>query len=358
MNFINSMVMMLGFSGASDYISLENMRARIETRIQNTLHYHNAIDLEFVNNVRAGTIDYTDQISTYYGIPVENVPSILKSLKQELTLGCASKSIELPSELRDCQNIFQLRAFTQEDGNSCGFWSIFNARALQNIIDRTPEPTAILPDNNAQYLLSSNNIQKRAVRDKHLIRSVFLEPDNLVNWAQRDNFNNFHVLIRPIDNGVPTIWLQTYYSLLEQRVLEMGAAIEEDIVNRDEQLREEHGENYHSAINELRAQANSDNITNQVKNQMDMSLAVLATQFGNNHVTPNVPGALHFACNLSFNNRGIHWILISIVKLTDRNPVMIILDSANFALGSQAQAFARYLYNLFVRPFEPQDLQD
>lgn len=81
----------------------------------------------------------------------------------------------------------------------------------------------------------------------------------------------------------------------------------------------------------------------------------LFIDFNSRFVTPNRPGIIHFACVL---NNPRHYILISIVKLINMRPIMLIFDSYHCPINVQAPIirgtnydFIVFLHNRFIRPF-------
>ncbi len=77
----------------------------------------------------------------------------------------------------------------------------------------------------------------------------------------------------------------------------------------------------------------------------------ISEHFLNNYVRLNRSGAHHFICHMLAPTR--HWILISVVKLRNKQPFLIVLDSYNHAINtsSDAATLIPFFYEKFIRPY-------
>jgi hypothetical protein len=379
MDFFSSMALMLGFGSATDHMSVEQIIQRAEAKITHVLRYHPTLANEqyrnTIENIKLRLRQDINQVTTPNGVAVSAIPKLLQHVEQELVLGSRSNLVEIPSDLKRAvdngSTIFQLQAFNQFSrsyvGNysSCGLWSIFNARALDRFII---DPEHNLPGNGAGIELNAAAIEREALTYLNYIptyytvtrdRNRFLAADAVIALAQEvwgrgwrlDNYDfnggrisNFYVLgFIPDSDGTgrSSIWLQNVYN----RVINLHEVAADGV-------RAQLGEGIYVDNPRVAEEAQGplqNELYNDLRRETYRFLTVLGNSFHNDYNIPNRPCALHFACNLY----GHHWILISIVKLVDRNPVIVVLDSLNSALDGQGKAYALYLYNLFIRPFIP-----
>lgn len=250
----------------------------------------------------------------------------------------------------DTRNIFYFRTFQQTDAWSCGYWSILNGAAIKYCLA------------NNQALTPYNMLQR--------ICALGIDPDADVRTWPIHRFivhEIRHQALRLREPGPDDIPMDDHLQILAQhpqiRLF--------DIHQNDASLfllgnffgREE-------GLHVLASQYNDRGLLGEVGPLVATNILMprVFNYFDQNFVRANVPGALHFVCVLTrYKNQELtgdvakdlestsssHYILISVVKLRNRNPIMIICDSFNWGIHAHRNHI-NFIYSRFVRPFYPQ----
>jgi hypothetical protein len=301
-------------------------------------------------------------------------------------LGSKSNLIVIPAALKrtvdNGATIFQLESISQFKGSSlgrdfsCGLWSVFNARALDELII---DPEVLVAQDLRGITLSSTGIAEKACVygpkiDEYynsLGRVEFLEPSTVVTLALNDWNRGWNLYNRIVDgNRKRNFYVLTTYAQVDNEGVVVGRSIWRYDKRHDM---------YKKFINTTKAgllarfgngaearwtQTMLDNICARTEQEestrfsqaTDTKLRGMSDNFIAHYATHNISGVLHFACVLTNPNpigsslEAGHWILISIVKLKDKNPIIIVLDPRNCPLNQQGQEYVLYLYNLFISP--------
>lgn len=195
--------------------------------------------------------------------------------------------------------IFSVPGVIQQDNHSCGFWTLFHAKAVQECIDK-------LGTVNVQVITES------ALNYENCITEASLSSDELQDCSQHiTKLNNLDVL--------------TFETTNQVFVLQQDLAVAEQKLEADN--------NYSHDRNASLVQDVSVNCL-KIKNDLQASNA-------QNKVH-------HFACFVNEN----HWVLISIVKLANRQKLdLIYIDSLGESIGSGPIASRKQYLNFFKQQF-------
>lgn len=199
--------------------------------------------------------------------------------------------------------IISVPGIVQDDSHSCGFWTLFHAKALQKCIDETGS-------------IDMNLIQRYAKEYEMNITEELL-PSDLVQQHATNllELQNLDVIIRQPRTGE--------ISLEETNQKQLDILI-------DTQIEEEE--------KKTRLLTLESNISQEVNNKL--------TDIKNNLLQKSDYNKMHhFACLLNG-----HWVLMTMLKLSNRNAIDIVyMDSLDKPIGSNG---ARHYYlHFFKRKF-------
>jgi hypothetical protein len=210
-------------------------------------------------------------------------------LAQKLTLEAADA--QFARELQDRREAsaprerdLSIMRSTQQQGMTCGFWSVFNAKAIDSLLSRNEE-------------ISGPAVQRESRRFLDYITTV--RP----LWTEQ-------VAATAARLGVAIILLGIYP---EHGVLPLIADLAVD----------------ESALSSLegRPLGGRDHIRLMAQH-VDRAMEQLTGPFRAALRVPGRSAALHFVCNVGSNSGG-HWILVSVIRLPPNPPTMLLLDSSN-----------------------------
>lgn len=219
-------------------------------------------------------------------------------------------------------NLFYLKAISQENGWACGYWSLANAKAIQDLIKPNISNAGI----DASLISSiSSDIFYDRLKPKE---NNLLDTTEMIKLAKDIKLENVHVLREPIGLGVlpdyddPILQDPNYQALntifvddLQVPLNNPDSVTPEDVLN-SEFLRDQ----YFNIVNKK----------------------ILNTD-------PNSTVAVNFICNLS----STHWILITVLKFPNKAPVMVMLDSLNTEiLNTRIVNYLEVIYKYFIEEYQ------
>lgn len=219
-------------------------------------------------------------------------------------LGATTTLNVLPNPLctltsKELLRVFYLRLIQQNDGWSCGYWSVFNACALNHILTNgyslISENIQILTNERVRALLAQ--VPKQSISEAELIALIHAQ----------DLKDVFIVTVNQ-ENGHEGSLTCTYKG----------------------PYNEEEDNKPYSMITFVQDQNEFAEVFNILRERLKQN---------------DTSRAFHFICNLE----GYHWILISIVKKVHREPFMIIADSVNFMVPHRGNdRYISFLYKALL----------
>lgn len=237
-----------------------------------------------------------------------------KDNHNSLISGNMENTLENSRAFTQLSDLFYLKSAQQPDSWSCGYWALANAKVLGEVLF-------------AGQAIDAQEIAQRATqfyKDLNVNQAHLLSSDEIIELLTNFNILNFHVLERRHEHyGVLPDYLEPF--ILQNRELyEQRMEIPQLIALQDEQ--------------ELRDQQIG--LAEVVRNNFFIRLK----QYHLNNIRPEQPQLINFFCNLG----GAHWILISIVKPINRQPILLILDSANWKVRSDSADYIKTLHKYFI----------
>ncbi len=230
---------------------------------------------------------------------------------QKMVFGATTATHSLPDVLGTLTkhykaHTFYLQSVNQGDDWSCGYWAVFNALALNYLLEKgyavTSDHLQTLTHDKVRKLIS--NVPKQSIDEAQLMALIHAQElkDVFILTFNQKNKNEQSLLAC------------TYEGPYDEK---------ED-------------SNPYSTVT-----------FTQEQNEFTEIFALLRERIKQN----DKARAYHFICNLE----AYHWILISIVKRVDRGPIIIILDSAQFPVPHRGnEQYITFLYTTFIQPFYQQ----
>jgi hypothetical protein len=354
--YLLKMIPFLSMGVAPDTTPLEMMQAgrEIENYCQQFnafFHGNQILNAEVTEIVKKAKLEIVIKSSGGF-ISRAEVEALKKQASVGLTFGCQIDTfpvVDLTNQLSPIQiaSIFHLPSISQSDRWSCGCWATFNSAAIKDIL--APQ----------RSILTSGAIKKLAQLYHDSIGGLDSTVDYVLNNFNQEEHNqdNIAEVERP-QVGI-TFLDRHLYTLIQNPLFQFNnnafilvhydGLWPADILFREAFSAEQIAQNL-----------NKKNALFQVWDQLV-----------NGWVINNQAGALNFICRIQWpkddakpNKRGTvetvcHWILISLVKLRNRNPILLVLDSANSPIGSCGTSkhditpmdYLIPLYQRFVAPY-------
>jgi hypothetical protein len=344
MDFVKTLLVSALCAAPAQEINLNQAFALANTTLRMVKVRHPAISAQSIAQSGSGLGEQIDALYINKDLCSKDiVNNLIDKARARLIFGTNVELKYLPFSLgtllpHQLCNIFYFESLLQEDGWTCGYRTIFNAAAINHLLTNRRDLTyqnlsgqaSTYEDFNLDPLewFCTRYLSNLFPEDQPSDESQPHE-EHLLTLAQCPLYNlnvvggslNFHILgyFGDLEAGIsPEVMHDSFVShdqVLNQRLIQFGPAA--------------------------------------IKN---LFLQRLRTHFYTQYVNANARGALHFACVLPWLNGGkldkkkSHWILISIVKLVDRNPIMIILDSKNYDIenGAGIVGFIEFLYHHFM----------
>lgn len=343
MKYLLTLAAVIGLGGAADQISLDEALNQLNAQIDSICKCQKKLLPE---NFKADIRKRFYENSINNKIEVRKVRELTDEIITTLLFKSTSKSNKLPIDLQNLGNIYYLRLNEQSDGWSCGYWSGFNAEAVNHILAYN------IPFN-------AQNIETRAL-------SHWVTIENRRRLNSREIADHFkHAL------DVPNL-----YILQEDVQGDQYEEIDRGKTGGGEQAKEKGGKKeqkddlkmIESLLHEVDQEIDygsiwPSNLIPMVYNAADFTRASAVRRAQSRYnffrwrksdldkiIDSNQSGAVHFVCNLN----AYHWILISIIKIKDLPvPFMAVLDSANFTIkpGSRSRRYIQLLHRIFIRPY-------
>ncbi len=252
----------------------------------------------------------------------------------------------------DPTRIHYFQVFPQQDIWSCGYWSLVNAATMKGI------------------LAGANPILTPRTMLQHI--TTHIQPnvhDAVINW-QLHQFILHQIgigvvrLQAPGRQNLPTFEHLTILAQHPTLQLFVPGRTDTTLYYLGYHLGREHG--LQLEINEFGPGAELLVRGGEGAGILDIG-PIMCNRLLNtfrDHVQRNVPYALHFVSCISGwasktvgdpskdykTTNGSHYILISVVKLRDRNPVMIVCDSINWPVRCHIP-YIKFVYSRFIQPF-------
>lgn len=256
---------------------------------------------------------------------------VLNDASEELVLGRVNKKNPIPGVLSYMPDVYYLEAEMQPDICSCGYRSVLHSIILDQIIalDRPISSESIKTAIKAPAVQTELNNIIRAQRGR------WPSEAEIINYLRRQQRNLALTKIIGFFRG-PDMGIYTYEQVDGMQVVQINTTAE----NAMNQFV------VHPDLIDARRRIQLQNAErSSIEHQRDLYFTRLQNNFYNNYVNVNIPGALHFVCNIT----NTHWMLISIVKRRNlARPIMIILDSANWQITPQVTEYIKYLYKMFI----------
>lgn len=344
-NLLIYVASLLGLESAADKVDLNQVLLHAYEELEKVARCHN---IKLSENYYKELRDKFLELSSDSKIDEAVAMGLIKNAKLKLVFGEPNDTKNLPDILKDLGHIYYLNSVSQQDWWSCGYWSVFNAEAVDYLVAN-------------RLCLTSRSIQNRAKTHWPRIKRRAQLEVNEVNYVARyipfdgqklnqhtikflyENIdrapeNKVHILLKDVsgDNGKDTeigsnIWPACCYT--------NGPHMEE--VLKKFTANDKPGKN----SNNFDPAGFESVFTAKRRGFFDC----LKSHFSNQYVKPNQPGALHFICNL---NGGFHWVLISVVKLHNLDkPILVILDSFHSSLTGDFLEYVLFLHNQFIKPY-------
>lgn len=312
-DFLLNIATVIGLGGAADKLDLNKALVQAQGKIDNICNYHNisqnqnrqifqSIEPEIKNKCIIGEIELID----FY--------EKLEQMEDLIIFGSKWPKNKLPKNL-NLSHVYYLKSCFQPNIWSCGYFSVYNSYALEEIL--------LSP---GRY----NNILSYA-QLKHFAAQRWQEDlddeDSILN-------NNLNRLIR-----IHKIYHLAHENRLNNNFFVLTLINGQNVsyqpfINLDAQEDSEINDQVHNATN-----LNHQQFWLNLKNRLD------------NSMRNNMPLNLYFACKAYCGNSD-HWILITISCKVNRKPIMIILDSSNLeTVNSSYCQFINFLYQKFIVPY-------
>lgn len=323
------------FSGSQDQINLDRAFENAKNNISNIANYH---DLSLSDTFYVKLLQSFTDKSSDSKINLSDAEEITQNIIFELVFGQQINLLNniLSSDLKG-KHIYYFQSAIQQDGWSCGYWSCFNAEAINYHLNNN------LP-------LNSESIKQRAQLYRSRVSAKKDLESTEVNCVARSLLNNGQGMnIHKLEGLNIENCHENKIHLLLLDVVGNGQT---QIPSVCPIIYSPNGPHAQQKILRLSEDTswNPHNLAHPLQNLKNQFFDKLKEYFRRIYFETNQPGAIHFVCNL---NMGSHWILISIVKLKDRKPIMIILDSMHWSIkkNSSAYHYVNFLYDQFIRPY-------
>lgn len=355
MFFLKTFVTPLIFLAPSQEIDISAALERADGAIQEMVMREPRISDQAVRQI--GT-ELGETVKALYqsnkNCPLAQVQEVIKRAQLKLFFGAVVELNTTADLYGDPEinpaNIYYFRVFQQRDIWSCGYWSLLNAAAINTIL-ASAHPT-LSPFTLLQHISTHTNVREN-VEDWQLHQFIlhqiaigavrFQAPgyQNLPTFEHLTVLAQHHTLRLFVPGRTDT----TLYFLGHHFGRDLGL---------------------HLDINEFGPGAELLVRGGEGAGMLDIG-PILCGRLLNtfrNHVQQNTPYALNFVCCISGwaskaigdpskdykTTGGSHYILISVVKLRDRNPVMIVCDSLNGPARCHIP-YIKYIYSRFIQPF-------
>ena len=216
-------------------------------------------------------------------------------------------------------NVFYLKSVEQENSWSCGYWSLANALALQQLMAEN-QP------------IDHQEIAKRATsiyQTLNIDDGILIEGNEIQKEADSINLLNTHVLEwRGPEYGVLPDYTEKY--LAEESNGDL-AKLRIDLPQWIALENEPHGR--------LR-RALQIAIANNIREEYFTRLKKHYFE----DIDFDQPQLINFICSYG----GAHWYLISIVKRANKHPILLILDSYNWPVKIGLADYIQTLHKYFI----------
>lgn len=323
----------IGLGGAADKVDVEQAKVQAQQKIDQVCIYHN-IPVAQKQQMMQNLNQNLDKQGFLGEIEVLDLLEKIENKEESAVFGVSSINNKMPKGL-NLSNVYYFRSCSQPNGWACGFFSAYNALALNQIFSNP------IQFQNLSYAGIFNIVAQKWNHDKSTENSIlvrnwqrFLLKHRLYKLAQQNNLNNnFYILGISGNQG---ICYQPY--------------VDEDLAFSDDPQDQF---NYNNQIINA-AGINHNQFWTNLKTQLD------------NAIHNNTRLNLYFVCNVasasnaseSNPNEINHWVLLSIIKQVNKKPVIILLDSLNRVVANKNYcAYIRYLHNKFIAPYVNQNQQ-
>lgn len=363
---------LIGLDGAADKVTLDQALMQLQTRIVAIAAYHQIPDLQRDALQLQAAQELTNE--SFEGqIEERTVNNLADEIIEELEIGFRSKTIKLPHMLR-LPHLYYLKSSEQNDSWSCGYWSVFNASAIQYLVDPVYRARFIQEGINGIGEALAPNIRaslKLNVLDIKDIQKISKEYFNLINFDNAERLpqdrivqlpnlfrlNNVYVLGQQAQGDQEIVIADDKNQVAEKGHDNAGGNIGDNIYPvhllppaEDLEIQDDVPfEQLTPAEIQLRAREFNERMENGAM-QREIDRQIFFADRKQELVNAQLynPKVLHFICNLD----AFHWILISIVKKANRRPFMVVIDSLDLKINPRfaASQYIMLLYNKFIAP--------